>query len=66
VVGASRVFAADSLCLVLKSRIFRGSLTSTMMLVVTGRERTTAELAELLAAAGWRYDAWGPGAERLP
>jgi len=29
-----------------------------MMLTVTGRERTAAELAELSAAAGWRYDVW--------
>ena len=29
-----------------------------MMVVVTGRERTAGEFAELLAAAGRRYDAW--------
>jgi hypothetical protein len=29
-----------------------------MMLVLTGRERTAAEFAKLMADAGWRYDAW--------
>jgi hypothetical protein len=29
-----------------------------MMLVLTGRERTAAEFADLMAGAGWRYDAW--------
>ena len=29
-----------------------------MVLMVIGRERIATEFTELLAAAGWRYDAW--------
>ena len=39
-------------------RLFRTGHDEIMMLVVTGRERTASEFAELMAAAGWRYDAW--------
>ena len=58
VVGAGRVFAADFVVPGPEEPHFSKLFDIHMMLMVTGRERTAAELAELLAAAGWRYDAW--------
>jgi SAM-dependent methyltransferase len=58
VVGVGRVFAADFVVPGPEESHFSKLFDIHMMLVVTGRERTAAEFAELLAAAGWRYDAW--------
>jgi hypothetical protein len=58
VVGAGRVFAADFFVPGPEESHFSKLFDIHMMLVVTGRERTAIEFAELLAAAGWRYDAW--------
>jgi hypothetical protein len=58
VIGAGRVFAADFVVPGPEEPHFSKLFDIHMMLVLTGRERTAAEFAELLAAAGWRYDAW--------
>jgi len=58
VVGAGRVFVVDFFVPGPEEPHFSKLFDIHMMLMVTGRERTAAELAELLAAAGWRYDAW--------
>jgi hypothetical protein len=58
VVGTSRVFVVDFFVPGPEEPHFSKLFDIHMMLMVTGRERTAAELAELLAAAGWRYDAW--------
>jgi hypothetical protein len=64
VVGAGRVFVVDFFVPGPEEPHFSKLFDIHMMLMVTGRERTAAELAKLLAAAGWRYDA--PGAQCLP
>ena len=58
VVGAGRVFAADFVVPGPEEPHFSKLFDVYMMLVATGRERSGPEFAELLAAAGWRYDAW--------
>jgi len=58
VIRAGRMFAADFVVPGPEESHFSKLFDLHMMLTVTGRERTAAEFAELLAAAGWRYDAW--------
>ena len=58
VIRAGRMFAADFVVPGPEEPHFSKLFDLHMMLTVTGRERTAAEFAELLAAAGWRYDAW--------
>jgi hypothetical protein len=58
VVGAGRVFAADFVVPGPEEPHFSKLFDIHMLLAVTGRERTASEFAELMAAAGWRYDAW--------
>lgn len=58
VVGSGRVFIADFIVPGPEEPHFSKLFDVHMMLVLTGRERTAPEFAELLAATGWRYDAW--------
>ena len=58
VVGMGRVFVVDFVVPGPEEPHFSKLFDIHMMLVLTGRERTAAEFAELLRAAGWRYDAW--------
>lgn len=58
VVGAGRVFVVDFIVPGPEEPHFSKLFDIHMMLVLTGRERTAAEFAELMARAGWRYDAW--------
>jgi len=64
VVGAGRVFAADFVVPGPEEPHFSKLFDIHMMLVGTGRERTAAEFAELMGAAGWRY-ACGTGYRTL-
>jgi O-methyltransferase domain/Dimerisation domain len=58
VVGTGRVFVADFIVPGPEEPHFSKLFDIHMMVVLTGRERTAVEFAELLAAAGWHYDAW--------
>jgi hypothetical protein len=57
VARAGRVFAADFVVPGPKEPHFSKLFDIHMMCWGTGRERTAAQYAELMAAAGWRYDA---------
>jgi hypothetical protein len=58
VVGAGRVFVVDFVVPGPEEPHFSKLFDIHMMLVLTGRERTATEFAELMAEVGWRYDAW--------
>lgn len=56
--GATRLLVADFVVPSPAEPHFSKLFDIHMMCWGTGRERTAAEHAELMAAAGWRYDAW--------
>jgi hypothetical protein len=58
VIGTGRLFVADFVVPGPEEPHFSKLFDIHMMLVLTGRERTAAEFADLMAGAGWRYDAW--------
>jgi hypothetical protein len=57
VIGKGRVFIAEFVVPGPAEPHFSKLFDIHMMCAVSGRERTAAEYAELLAAGGWRYDA---------
>ena len=56
VTGAGRVFVAELVVPGPDEPHFAKLFDIHMMVRTSGRERTSAEYAELLLAAGWRYD----------
>ena len=54
--GAGRIFVAELVVPGPDEPHFAKLFDIHMMVMVSGRERTSAEYAELLLAAGWRYD----------
>jgi hypothetical protein len=58
IIGAGRVFVVDFVVPGPEEPHFSKLFDIHMMVGLTGRERTAAEFAELMAGAGWRYDDW--------
>jgi hypothetical protein len=56
VTGAGRVFVAELVVPGPDEPHFAKLFDIHMMVMLSGRERTSAEYAELLLASGWRYD----------